>query len=119
MNYNQESTSFVIDFDATMNQSNEVMDKIISDDEFEQLMLDALLEAFDSLTLEEQMSIILGALEYLPTAQMTAEDDLADLLTEIKKVYSDELKMLSGIHERVSPNPAFLQAGLSEDMMNI
>ena len=53
MNYNQKLTSLAQEYEATMNHANEVMNEIIAT-AFEQAMV----EAFNELTPEEQMALI-------------------------------------------------------------
>lgn len=137
MNYDQKLESLAKEFEATMNHADEVMNEIIAT-AFEQAMV----EAFNELTEEEQMAIVLGLLGFLPIApqQPTAEDELADLLASIDKALSEEncitleddeyedefrneffaeLERLSGMHMREvpAPKPTFLEVGLPADVL--
>ena len=72
MNYNQKLASLANEFEATMNHADEVMNEIIAT-AFEQAMV----EAFNELTPDEQMALILGLL-----CEMV-EDRIAEELTAV------------------------------------
>jgi len=139
MNYDQKFTSLAKEFEATMNHADEVMNEIIAT-EFEKAMV----EAFNELTEEEQMAIVLGLLGYFPIPiapqQPTAEDELAKLLASVDEALSEkncivigddeyedefrneffaELERLSGMHRREvpAPKPTFLEVGLPADVL--
>lgn len=126
MNYNQKLTSLANEFEATMNHADEVMNEIIAT-AFEQAMV----EAFNELTPDEQMALIFGLL----CEQI--EDSIAEELTAVVEAieraaqeeemrrYEEERKRefakLTGIQKngRVyrSPEPTFLEVGLPEDVL--
>ena len=126
MNYNQKLTSLANEFEATMNHADEVMNEIIAT-AFEQAMV----EAFNELTPEEQMALIVGLL------CEQVEDSIAEELTAVVEAiekaaqeeemrrYEEERKRefekLTGIQKngRVyrSPEPTFLEVGLPEDVL--
>ena len=137
MNYNQKLTSLANEFEATMNHADEVINEIIAT-AFEQAMV----EAFNELTPDEQMALIFGLL------CEQVEDNIAEELTavveaieraaqeeEIKRYeeerkreffkgldafFNKEREMLSGVHRRVvtpAPEPTFLEVGLPEDVL--
>lgn len=138
MNYNQKLTSLANEYEATMNHADEVFNEFVAT-AFEKAMV----EAFNELTEEEQMAVVLGLIGFLLTApqQPTAEDELADLLASIDKALSEEncivigddeyedefrseffaeLERLSGMHRRVvtpEPKPTLLEIGLPEDVL--
>lgn len=126
MNYNQKLTSLAQEYEATMNHANEVMNEIIAT-AFEQAMV----EAFNELTPDEQMALIIGLL------CEQVEDSIAEELTAVveaieraaqeeeQRRYEEERKRefakLTGIQKngRVyrSPEPTFLEVGLPEDVL--
>lgn len=126
MNYNQKLTSLANEYEATMNHADEVMNEIIAT-AFEQAMV----EAFNELTPEEQMALIFGLL------YEQVEDSIAEELTAVVEViekaeqeeemrrYEEERKREfskpTGIQKngRVyrSPEPTFLEIGLPEDVL--
>jgi len=98
MNYDQKFTSLAKEFEATMNHADEVMNEIIAT-EFEKAMV----EAFNELTEEEQMAIVLGLLGYFPIPiapqQPTAEDELAKLLASVDEALSEKNCIVIGDDE--------------------
>lgn len=137
MNYNQKLTSLTNEFEATMNHADEVMNEIIAT-AFEQAMV----EAFNELTPDEQMALIVGLLceqvEDCIAAELTAvveaieraaqEEEMRRYEEERKReffkgldaFFNKEREMLSGIHRRVAtpePKPTFLEVGLPEDVL--
>ena len=129
MNYNQKLTSLTNEFEATMNHADEVMNAIIAT-AFEQAMV----EAFNELTPEEQMALIVGLLceqvEDRIAEELTAvvdaieqaaqEEEMRRYEEERKREFFAELEMLSGVHRRVvtpEPEPTFLEVGLPEDVL--
>ena len=72
MNYNQKLASLANEYEATMNHADEVMNEIIAT-AFEQAMV----EAFNELTPEEQMALIVGLL------CEQVEDSIAEELTAV------------------------------------
>lgn len=89
MNYNKKLESLAKEYEATMNHADKVMNEIIAT-AFEQAMV----EAFNELTEEEQMIIVLGLLGYfpIPTApqQPSPEDELVNLLASIEQAAREE-----------------------------
>ena len=137
MNYDQKLISLANEYEATMNHADEVFNEFVAT-AFEQAMV----EAFNELTEEEQMVIVLGLLGYFPIApqQPTAEDELAYLLASIDKALSEEncivleddeyedefrneffaeLERRLGTHRRKVPasEPTFLEVGLPADVL--
>ena len=123
MNYNQKLTSLANEFEATMNHANEVMNEIIAT-AFEQAMV----EAFNELTPEEQMALIFGLLceqvEDSIAEELTAvveaiekaaqEEEMKRYEEERAREFFAELEMLSGVHRTVvtpQPEPTFLELG--------
>ena len=129
MNYNQKLTSLANEFEATMNHADEVMNEIIAT-AFEQAMV----EAFNELTPDEQMALIVGLLcEQIDsiaeevdsiTEELTAvveaiekaaqEEEMRRYEEERKReffkgldaFFNKEREMLSGVHRRVvTPAP--------------
>lgn len=137
MNYNQKLTSLANEFEATMNHADEVMNEIIAT-AFEQAMV----EAFNELTPEEQMALIVGLLceqvEDTIAEELTAvveaieraaqeeemrryeEERKKEFFKELDAFFNKEREMLSGVHRRVAtpaPEPTFLEVGLPEDVL--
>lgn len=137
MNYNQKLTSLANEFEATMNHADEVMNEIIAT-AFEQAMV----EAFNELTPEEQMALIVGLLceqvEDTIAEELTAvveaiekaaqeeemrkyeEERKREFFKELDTFFNKEREMLSGVHRRVvtpAPEPTFLEVGLPEDVL--
>lgn len=137
MNYNQKLTSLANEFEATMNHADEVMNEIIAT-AFEQAMV----EAFNELTPEEQMALIVGLLceqvEDTIAEELTAiveaiekaaqeeamrkyeEERKREFFKELDTFFNKEREMLSGVHRRVvtpAPEPTFLKVGLPEDVL--
>ena len=126
MNYNQKLTSLAQEYEATMNHANEVMNEIIAT-----ALEQAMVEAFNELTPDEQMALIIGLL------CEQVEDSIAEELTAVVEAiekaeqeeeirrYEEERKRefskLTGIQKngRVyrSPEPTFLEVGLPEDVL--
>jgi hypothetical protein len=126
MNYNQKLTSLAQEYEATMNHANEVMNEIIAT-AFEQAMV----EAFNELTPDEQMALIVGLLceqvEDRIAEELTAVVDAIEKAEQEEEMrrYEEERKRefekLTGIQKngRVyrSPEPTFLEVGLPEDVL--
>ena len=126
MNYNQKLTSLANEYEATMNHANEVMNEIIAT-AFEQAMV----EAFNELTPDEQMALIVGLLceqvEDRIAEELTAVVDAIEKAAQEEEIrrYEEERKRefskLTGIQKngRVyrSPEPTFLEVGLPEDVL--
>lgn len=137
MNYNQKLTSLANEFEATMNHADEVMNEIIAT-AFEQAMV----EAFNELSPEEQMALIIGLLceqvEDSIVEELTAvveaiekaaqeeemrryeEERKREFFKELDAFFNKEREMLSGTHRRVAtpePKPTFLEVGLPEDVL--
>ena len=129
MNYNQKLTSLANEFEATMNHADEVMNEIIAT-AFEQAMV----EAFNELTPEEQMALIVGLLceqvEANIAEELTAvveaiekaeqEEEMRRYEEERAREFFAEVEMLLGMHRRVvtpEPEPTFLEVGLPEDVL--
>ena len=129
MNYNQKLTSLANELDATMNHANEVMNEIVAT-AFEQAMV----EAFNELTPEEQMALIVGLLceqvEDRIAEELTAvveaiekaaqEEEMRRYEEERAREFFAEVEMLLGMHRRVvtpEPEPTFLEVGLPEDVL--
>ena len=129
MNYNQKLTSLANEYEATMNHANEVMNEIIAT-AFEQAMV----EAFNELTPEEQMALIVGLLceqvEANIAEELTAvveaiekaeqEEEMRRYEEERKREFFADLETLSGMRRTVvtpQPEPTFLEVGLPEDVL--
>lgn len=126
MNYNQKLTSLAQEYEATMNHANEVMNEII-----ETALEQAMVEAFNELTPDEQMALIFGLLceqvEDSIAEELTAVIDAIEKAEQEEEIrrYEEERKRefakLTGIQKngRVyrSPEPTFLEVGLPEDVL--
>lgn len=129
MNYNQKLTSLANEFEATMNHADEVMNEIIAT-AFEQAMV----EAFNELTPDEQMALIVGLLceqvEANIAEELTAvveaiekaeqEEEMRRYEEEHKREFNTRLEMLTGVHRRIAipePEPTFLEVGLPADVL--
>lgn len=137
MNYNQKLTSLANEFEATMNHADEVMNEIIAT-----ALEQAMVEAFNELTPEEQMALIVGLLceqvEDTIAEELTAvveaieqaareeeqrryeEERKREFFKELDTFFNKEREMLSGVHRRVvtpAPEPTFLEVGLPEDVL--
>ena len=126
MNYNQKLTSLANEYEATMNHANEVMNEIIAT-----ALEQAMVEAFNELTPEEQMALIVGLLceqvEESIAEELTAVVDAIEKAAQEEEMrrYEEERKRefekLTGIQKngRVyrSPEPTFLEVGLPEDVL--
>lgn len=127
MNYDQKLTSLANEFEATMNHANEVMNEIVAT-AFEQAMV----EAFNELTPDEQMALIIGLLceqvEDNIAEELTAvveaiekaaqEEEMRRYEEERARKFFAELELL--MHRRVvtpEPEPTFLEVGLPEDVL--
>ena len=123
MNYNQKLTSLANEFEATMNHANEVMNEIIAT-----ALEQAMVEAFNELTPDEQMALIFGLLceqvEDSIAEELTAvveaiekaaqEEEMKRYEEERAREFFAELEMLSGVHRTVvtpQPEPTFLELG--------
>ena len=127
MNYNQKLTSLANEFEATMNHANEVMNEIIAT-AFEQAMV----EAFNELTPDEQMALIFALLcervEDSIAEELTAvveaieraaqEEEMRRYEEEHARKFFAELKLLT-VRTVVTPEPepTFLEVGLPEDVL--
>ena len=128
MNYNQKLTSLAQEYEATMNHANEVMNEII-----ETALVQAMVEAFNELTPDEQMALIIGLLceqvEESITEELTAvvdaiekaeqEEEMRRYEEERKREFFADLEVLSGMHRTATPapEPTFLEVGLPEDVL--
>ena len=128
MNYNQKLTSLANEFEATMNHADEVMNEIIAT-AFEQAMV----EAFNELTPDEQMALIFALLceqvEANIAEELTAvveaiekaeqEEEMRRYEEERKREFFADLEVLSGMHRTATPapEPTFLEVGLPEDVL--
>lgn len=126
MNYNQKLTSLAQEYEATMNHANEVMNEIIAT-----ALEQAMVEAFNELTPNEQMALIVGLLceqvEDRIAEELTAVVDAIEKAAQEEEMrrYEEERKRefekLTGIQKngRVyrSPEPTFLEVGLPEDVL--
>ena len=126
MNYNQKLTSLAQEYEATMNHANEVMNEIIAT-----ALEQAMVEAFNELTPNEQMALIVGLL--CEQVEESIAEELIAVVEAIEKAaqeeemrrYEEERKRefekLTGIQKngRVyrSPEPTFLEVGLPEDVL--
>jgi hypothetical protein len=124
MNYNQKLTSLAQEYEATMNHANEVMNEII-----ETALEQAMVEAFNELTPEEQMALIVGLL--FEQVEANISEELTAVVEAIEKAeqeeeirrYEEERKRefakLSEVHRngRTVPEPTFLEVGLPEDVL--
>ena len=126
MNYDQKLTSLAAEFDATMDHAAEVLNAYL-DTAFEQ----AAIEAFNALSPDEQMALIIGLL------CESVEDRIAEELTAVveaiekaeqeeeQRRYEEERKRefakLPGMPKngRVyrSTEPTLLEVGLPEDVL--
>ena len=137
MNYNQKLTSLANEYEATMNHANEVMNEIIAT-----ALEQAMVEAFNELTPDEQMALIVGLLceqvEDRIAEELTAvvdaiekaeqeeemrryeEERKREFFKELDAFFNKEREMLSGVQRRVAipePEPTFLEVGLPEDVL--
>ena len=137
MNYNQTLTSLAQEYEATMNHANEVMNEIIAT-----ALEQAMVEAFNELTPDEQMALIVGLLceqvEDRIAEELTAvvdaiekaeqeeemrryeEERKREFFKELDAFFNKEREMLSGVQRRVAipePEPTFLEVGLPEDVL--
>lgn len=126
MNYNQKLTSLAQEYEATMNHANEVMNEIIAT-----ALEQAMVEAFNELTPNEQMALIVGL--FCEQVEDSIAEELTAVVDAIEKAaqeeemrrYEEERKRefenLTGIQKngRVyrSPEPTFLEVGLPEDVL--
>jgi hypothetical protein len=124
MNYNQKLTSLAQEYEATMNHANEVMNEII-----ETALEQAMVEAFNELTPEEQMALIVGLL--FEQVEANISEELTAVVEAIEKAeqeeeirrYEEERKRefakLSEVHRngRTVPEQTFLEVGLPEDVL--
>lgn len=133
MNYNQKLTSLAQEYEATMNHANEVMNEIIAT-----ALEQAMVEAFNELTPNEQMALIVGLLceqveesiaeeliAVVEAIEKAAQEEMRRYEEERKReffkgldaFFNKEREMLSGVHRRVvtpAPEPTFLEVGLPE-----
>jgi hypothetical protein len=137
MNYNQKLTSLAQEYEATMNHADEVFNEFVAT-AFEQAMV----EAFNKLTPDEQMALIVGLLceqiEDNIAEELTAvveaiesaaqeeemrryeEERKREFFKDIDAFFNKELEMLSGMHRTVvtpEAEPTFLEVGLPEDVL--
>lgn len=125
MNYNKKLESLAKEYEATMNHAEEVLNEYI-DIAVEQ----AIIEAFNELSPEEQMALIVGLL------CEQVEDSIANELTavveaieraaqeeEMRRYEEERKKEFAKLPEipkngRVyPPEPTFLEVGLPEDVL--
>ena len=137
MKYNQKLTSLAQEYEATMNHANEVMNEIIAT-----ALEQAMVEAFNELTPDEQMALIFGLLceqvEDSIAEELTAvveaiekaaqeeemrryeEERKRELFKELDAFFNKEREMMSGVQRTVvtpEPEPTFLEVGLPEDVL--
>ena len=137
MNYNQKLTSLANEYEATMNHADEIMNEFVAT-AFEQAMV----EAFNELTPDEQMALIIGLLceqvEDRIAEELTAvvdaieraaqeeemrryeEERKREFFKELDAFFNKEREMLSGVQRTVvtpEPEPTFLEVGLPEDVL--
>ena len=93
----------------------------------------AAIEAFNELTPDEQMALIVGLLceqvedniaeeltAVVDAIEKAAQEEMRRYEEERKKEFFAELELLSGMHRRVvtpEPEPTFLEVGLPEDVL--
>ena len=93
----------------------------------------AAIEAFNELTPDEQMALIVGLLceqvedniaeeltAVVDAIEKAAQEEMRRYEEERKKEFFAELEMLLGMHRRVvapEPEPTFLEVGLPEDVL--
>ena len=128
MNYNQKLTSLANEFEATMNHADEVFNEFVAT-AFEQAMV----EAFNELTPDEQMALIFALLceqvEANIAEELTAvveaiekaeqEEEIKRYEDERKREFFADIEMLSEMHRngRTVPEQTFLEVGLPEDVL--
>ena len=129
MNYNQKLTSLAKEYEATMNHADEVLNEFVAT-AFEQAMV----EAFNELTPDEQMALIIGLLceqvEDRIAEELTAvveaietaaqEEEMRRYEEERAREFFVEVEMLTGMQRRVvtpAPEPTALEVGLPEDVL--
>lgn len=124
MNYNQKLTSLANEFEATMNHADEVMNEIIAT-AFEQAMV----EAFNELTPDEQMDLIVGLLceqvEDRIAEELTAVVDAiekAEQEEEMRRYEEERRREFAKLPEipkngRTIPEPTLLEVGLPEEVL--
>ena len=126
MNYNQKLTSLANEYEATMNHADEVFNEFIAT-----ALEQAMVEAFNELTPDEQMALIVGLLceqvEESIAEELTAVVEAIERAAQEEEMrrYEEERKRefekLTGIQKngRVyrSPEPTFLEVGLPEDVL--
>jgi hypothetical protein len=83
MNYNQKLTSLANEFEATMNHADEVFNEFVAT-----AIEQAMVEAFNELTTDEQMAIIFGLL-YGEVEDLIAEE-LTAVAEAIEKAAQEE-----------------------------
>lgn len=126
MNYNQKLTSLANELDATMNHANEVMNEIVAT-AFEQAMV----EAFNELSPDEQMALIFALL--CEQVEANIAEELTAVVEAIEKAAQEEeqrryeeerrreFSKLPGMPKngRVyrSPEPTALEVGLPEEVL--
>jgi hypothetical protein len=125
MNYNQKLTSLANEYEATMNHANEVMNEIIAT-AFEQAMV----EAFNELTPDEQMALIVGLLCEQVEDRIAVE--LTAVVEAIEKAEREEIRRYEEERRRefaklpeIPKNgrvyrpsePTLLEVGLPEDVL--
>lgn len=124
MNYNQKLTSLANEYEATMNHANEVMNEIIAT-----ALEQAMVEAFNELTPDEQMALIFALL------CEQVEDRIAEELTavveaiekaeqeeEIRRYEEERRREFAKLPEmpkngRTIPEKTLLEVGLPEDVL--
>ena len=128
MNYNQKLTSLANEFEATMNHADEVFNEFVAT-----ALEQAMVEAFNELTPDEQMALIVGLLceqvEDSIAEELTAvveaiekaeqEEEMRRYEEERKREFFADLETLSEMHRngRDVPEPTFLEVGLPEDVL--
>lgn len=124
MNYNQKLTSLAQEYEATMNHANEVMNEII-----ETALELAMVEAFNELTPEEQMALIVGLLCEQVEANIVEEltavveaIEKAEQEEEMRRYEEERRREFAKLPEmpkngRTIPEKTFLEVGLPEDVL--
>jgi uncharacterized membrane-anchored protein YjiN (DUF445 family) len=124
MNYNQKLTSLAQEYEATMNHANEVMNEIIAT-----ALEQAMVEAFNELTPDEQMALIFGLLceqvEANIAEELTAVVEAivkAEQEEEMRRYEEERRREFAKLPEmpkngRTIPEKTFLEVGLPEDVL--
>jgi uncharacterized protein (DUF4415 family) len=124
MNYNQKLTSLANEFEATMNHADKIMNEFVAT-AFEQ----AIMEAFNELTPDEQMALIFGLLceqvEANIAEELTAVVEAivkAEQEEEMRRYEEERRREFAKLPEmpkngRTIPEKTFLEVELPEDVL--